>query len=135
MHRPPFVVTRKGHDLPAAREAFLDALALDPRDEKARFNLEWTLLAMAERPPLELPPPPKPSDAPEPPAQLPLPEPDPEPPEEQAEGPESASPPPALSEERQRRLLERIEDDPRHALRSAARAVRVPERRGGTPVW
>jgi Ca-activated chloride channel family protein len=37
-------------DLAGARNAFFDALALDPRDSRAQFNLEWTLRALAEHP-------------------------------------------------------------------------------------
>jgi Ca-activated chloride channel family protein len=33
--------------LPEARDAFFDALALAPGDRRARFNLEWTLRALA----------------------------------------------------------------------------------------
>lgn len=40
-------------ELEVARDAFFDALALAPRDEEARFNLEWTLGALRE----EVPPP------------------------------------------------------------------------------
>jgi|GEM_PF-1240630 len=36
-------------DLERARDAFFDALALAPRDDEARFNLEWTLRALAAR--------------------------------------------------------------------------------------
>jgi tetratricopeptide (TPR) repeat protein len=42
-------------DLAAARDAFFDALALQPHDPHTQFNLEWTLRALAER----LPPPPE----------------------------------------------------------------------------
>jgi len=38
-------------DFRAARDAFLDALALLPDDTKIRFNLEWTLRALAVQPP------------------------------------------------------------------------------------
>jgi Ca-activated chloride channel family protein len=38
-------------DLAAARDAFFDSLALAPDDREARFNLEWTLRALAARPP------------------------------------------------------------------------------------
>jgi Ca-activated chloride channel family protein len=38
-------------DLPKARDAFFDALALEPHDPRTEFNLEWTLRALAERPP------------------------------------------------------------------------------------
>jgi Ca-activated chloride channel family protein len=42
-------------DLAAARDAFFDALALQPQDPHAQFNLEWTLRALAAH----LPPPPE----------------------------------------------------------------------------
>jgi len=38
-------------DLSAARDAFFDALALEPHDPRTQFNLEWTLRALAEHPP------------------------------------------------------------------------------------
>jgi len=38
-------------DLAAARDAFFDALALEPHDPRTQFNLEWTLRALAEHPP------------------------------------------------------------------------------------
>jgi len=38
-------------NLPAARDAFFDALALEPRDAQTQFNLEWTLRALVEHPP------------------------------------------------------------------------------------
>jgi Ca-activated chloride channel family protein len=44
-------------DLEGARDAFLDALALAPDDREARFNLEWTLAALAETPILMMAPP------------------------------------------------------------------------------
>jgi tetratricopeptide (TPR) repeat protein len=43
-------------DLERARDAFLDAVALAPGDDEARFNLEWTLDELAE-PPLRMTPP------------------------------------------------------------------------------
>lgn len=109
-------------DLPAARRAFLDALAMDPGDERARFNLEWTLLALAQRTPPESPPASEPES--QPPRRAPLPT--PEPPSEKSPPPPAApeAAPPPLSEPAQRRLLERIEDDPVHALRSAAGQTR-----------
>ena len=39
------------NDLAAARDAFFDALALDPGDAQARFDLEWTLRALRAAPP------------------------------------------------------------------------------------
>ncbi|MGH0032749.1 MAG: VWA domain-containing protein [Myxococcota bacterium] len=118
-------------DLAAARRAFLDALAMDPGYERARFNLEWTLLALAERPPPEPSPPPPERPAPAAPPPEPVAPEEPETPEERRT---EAPPPPPLSEARQRRLLERIEDDPGHALRSAARDARS-ESAGGAVVW
>jgi Ca-activated chloride channel family protein len=41
-------------DLPGARDAFFDALALEPHEPHTQFNLEWTLRAIAEH----VPPPP-----------------------------------------------------------------------------
>ena len=38
-------------ELEEARDAFFDALALAPRDLRTRFNLEWTLRALAAQPP------------------------------------------------------------------------------------
>jgi Ca-activated chloride channel family protein len=117
-------------DLPAARDAFLDALAFDPDDEEARFNLEWTLVAEATREP---PPPAPPAE--QPPRQAPPPPPDvPVDPEEQSE-PELRPPEPApLSPAQQQRLLGRIADDPAHALRAAAGGARG-RTRAGVPVW
>jgi Ca-activated chloride channel family protein len=119
-------------DLAAARDGFLDALALDPRDEKARFNLEWTLLALEERPPPDPSEPPELPEAPSAPPPAASEPSEPEPPE--AEAP--VQQPAPLSEEQQRRLLERIEDDPAHALRSAARQADAMRPSGrGAPVW
>ena len=58
----------------------------------------------------------------------------PEEPETPEERQADVPPPPPLSEAQQRRLLERIEDDPGHALRSAAREARR-ESTGGAVVW
>ena len=43
-------------DFAGARDAFLDALAYDPGDRQAKFNLEWALRALESRTP---PPPPE----------------------------------------------------------------------------
>ena len=40
-------------DFQGARDAFLDALALLPDDVEIRFNLEWTLRALAAQPSTE----------------------------------------------------------------------------------
>lgn len=120
----------EGGDLEAARDAFFDALAFDPRDEKARYNLEWTLVALAQQPPPEPPPLPDevgPEDTPPPPAVA-------EPGEADDEPAPPAPEPPPMSETQRRRLLERVEDDPGHALRSAARDARESRPRG-VPAW
>jgi tetratricopeptide (TPR) repeat protein len=113
--------------LEAARDAFFDALALAPSDREARFNLEWTLRALASRPP-------------EPPR---APEPEPEAPERRdplpeagagaGEAPRPGSPPPADAD-LLRRWMGRVEDDLGRALRSAARAPR-PARGEPGPAW
>jgi tetratricopeptide (TPR) repeat protein len=116
-------------DYPAARAAFLDALALAPKDPRARFNLEWTLEALQQHPAPK--PRPEPAeDAPKP-APPPLPHPDPD------ASPEAGTPPPQpprLSEEEQRRWLERVRDDPGRALRAAV-AASPAERRATGPAW
>jgi len=115
-------------DYAGARAAFLDALALAPDDPRARFNLEWTLEALQQHPA------PKPSPEPDPDT-----EPKPPPPQSAPDAePESGSPAaetPRLSEEEQRRWLERVHDDPRRALRAAAAAAAPAERRAGGPAW
>jgi Ca-activated chloride channel family protein len=116
-------------DLEGARAAFLDALAFAPDDEQARFNLEWTAIALRQgAPPLP--------EAPDPVAQQsPAPPPEPVPPEaRQPEARGGTAEPPPLSEAQQRRWLERVEDDPGRALRSAAGESRNEAHRGG-PVW
>jgi tetratricopeptide (TPR) repeat protein len=45
------VLAIDARELEAARDAFLEALALAPDDARARFNLEWALRALAEPPP------------------------------------------------------------------------------------
>ena len=109
-------------ELEEARLAFFDALALAPEDAIARFDLEWTLAALARRPPTPAAPAPSERPAPE------LPQPAPEaPPEAEAEPApgkqrEAAPGPPALSGEDRRRLLNRVPDDPSRALRLTARS-------------
>jgi Ca-activated chloride channel family protein len=120
-------------ELERARSAFLDALAFAPDDAKARFNLEWTTIALRQSDPspapeADLPPEPETSPEPEPEA-----EPDPTERREQAATPSVPEPAP-LSEAEQRRWLERIQDDPSRALRSAAGETRRPDR-AGVPVW
>jgi Ca-activated chloride channel family protein len=107
--------------LEAARDAFFDALALVPSDREARFNLEWTLRALEQRPP------PEPAGK--------------ERRREPAPGPPSAPPgpgrPPAqppIDPEELQRWLGRVQDDLGRALRSAARETR-PERHEPGPAW
>jgi hypothetical protein len=62
-------------DFAGARDAFFDALAYDPADRQAKFNLEWALRALASqtpplppeaaRPPEERPPEPEATAEPE----------------------------------------------------------------------
>ena len=120
-------------DLPAARDAFLDALALDPSDEQARFNLEWTLQALAQQGPSEEPGEDSADEGSD--AASPVPAPPHElPPEEDEEGePELA--PRELSEGQQERLLERVVDDPSAMLRATVDAQNPPRRGGGVPAW
>lgn len=120
-------------ELEAARDAFLDALAFDPNDEQARFDLEWTLVALEQHPPSTSPPPREPKPAKR---AAPAPSPKPETPKPETKSPPEPAPEAALSPRQQQRLLERIEDDPSQALRSAARETRRPAGGGGeAPVW
>ena len=94
-------------DLEAARDAFLDAIALAPGNRRSIYNLEWTLAALAQDPP---PPPPsrRPQDAGD------------EQDERERPQPESApgSPDP-LTPEEARRWLEQARDAARRGLRAA----------------
>jgi len=125
-------------ELELARDAFFDALAADPSLRASRFNLEWTLQALAHRPP-------------------PLAEPEMASPRRRAamdeptaagaaehtaapeHGPEvqplPASEPILLSPEQRRRWLERAADDPTQWLRAAARAPDEAKRRPEEPAW
>jgi Ca-activated chloride channel family protein len=110
-------------ELEEARLAFFDALALDPEDATARFDLEWTLAALARRPP---PSPPPATASPQPGPKLPRPSPEAprktetEPAAGERPKPEPA--PPALDAEERERLLRRLPDDPSRALRLTARS-------------
>jgi Ca-activated chloride channel family protein len=123
-------------ELEPARDAFFDALALAPDDEVARFDLEWTLAALARRPPP--PPAATPSPAREQ-QKLPAPAPDappgttPEPAVGQQREP--APGPPSLSGEDRRRLLNRVPDDPSRALRLTARSPGGATARSEGPAW
>lgn len=118
------VAALEGGDLAGARDAFFDALALDPGDQEARFNLEWTLKALPKDPPPAPGPPRQESSAPE------LPDPE-APPQAAAEAePEPAQAPQALDEAQRQRWLGRVQDDPARALRSAVRGgERLPTSR------
>ena len=116
-------------ELEEARLAFFDALALDPEDAIARFDLEWTLAALARRPP------PQPAAAAERAARAELPQPAPEAPPRREPEPapgerrERRRPRPRSSGEERRRLLEprARRPEPRPAPHRAQR----PGRRGG----
>jgi tetratricopeptide (TPR) repeat protein len=123
-------------ELEEARLAFFDALALDPEDAIARFDLEWTLAALARRPP------PRPAEAKseQPAAKLPQPAPEAPPKTEVEPAPgkrrEPAPAPPALGGEERRRLLNRVPDDPSRALRLTARSdLGAAAARAQEPAW
>jgi hypothetical protein len=142
-------------DFAGARDAFFDALAYDPGDRQAKFNLEWSLRALesqtppappeATRPPDE--PPPEPdasaeSEQAKEPQQQPAPAPESEPDaaaqregEGEAEA-ETEKPPPAdvapLTPEEVARWLESVRDVPPPGLRRAHEADSAP--RSG-PQW
>jgi Ca-activated chloride channel family protein len=116
-----------------ARTAFFDALALDPEDTQARFDLEWTLAALQRRPPAA-----QPAEMPREPRETTAPRPSPVAGREPVPGPRHESPPtpaPLDAEERQR-LLDRLPDDPSRALRLSARggAGEAAPHTGG-PAW
>ncbi|MDJ0850551.1 MAG: VWA domain-containing protein [Myxococcota bacterium] len=126
------VAALEAGDLEDARDAFFDALALDPDDREARFNLEWTLKALpggeAPAPPDEAVEERAPDETPE------------RSRSERAEsGPdqtpcsrESASTE-TLGDEERRRWLGRVRDDLGRALHAAARSESQAPRRG--PAW
>jgi Ca-activated chloride channel family protein len=142
------VLEAQRHRFAAARDAFLDALALAPDDAQARFNLEWSLRALTE-----VPAPPEQrradDDAAES-AERPEPKlPDPTEPPGARPGstPESARPAaqsgddargfaPELSPDRAQQWLDAVADDPGRALRAAARGDgdALPSR-PGPPRW
>jgi len=121
----------------SARDAFLEALALDPGDRVTRFNLEWTLNALAGRPPPardEPPPPPDPESSE---SESPQPETSPQqarPEPEESDAPRRP-PTPTLDDEQRERWLGRISDDLAHAARSAAAAGAGEARERAGPVW
>jgi Ca-activated chloride channel family protein len=124
-------------DLEAARGAFFDALAVDPSDREARFNLEWTLQALRQRPPV----PAADSGKGEPEAAE---EPTREREDETQQAPRESGAearegevggPPPLTAEQRRRWLERAAEDPRGWLRVAAREPGETRRRPALPAW
>jgi Ca-activated chloride channel family protein len=117
--------------LEEASGAFFDALALDPNDEQARFDLEWTLAALAKRPP----PPPAESDKPREEEPKPQPAPQREAEPEETGRKQRAPGPIALDAEERQRLLERVPDDPRRALRATAQSAPPERSRPRGPAW
>ena len=122
-------------ELDDARNAFFDALALDPGDRRARYNLEWTLRALAAQqpgpPPNERPPQQRRPDPAEPEPQTA--EPEPRDGKGEVESPAERKPPETPSPEQRRRWLERAEDDPGRSMRVTAREAQ--RRRPAGPVW
>lgn len=113
-------------DLGAARDAFFSALDIDPSDDQARFNLEWTL-RNADAQKLETGPEsvsqPGAADA-------------------ESDSGESAEEAgdrvpeiPSMSGAQRRRWLERAEDDARPWLRAAAATPDESGPRSTRPVW
>lgn len=139
----------------AARDAFLDALALAPDDGEARFNLEWSLRALAARPPSDAP---RTGEDPQDTAERPDPErPDPdaapgaraseraqdEPPPPEGRLPQPRANPeaarsfaPELPPDRVQEWLDAVRDDPGRGLRDAARdATDARARRAERARW
>jgi Ca-activated chloride channel family protein len=135
----------------AARDAFFDALAFDPSDDKARFNLEWTLAALIEKSPEA----PRPDNKPgpdsdsktqpddsdegddegddEPAASSPS-APDPE--AQRSAKPDTRDPHPSkLSEKQQLRSLARVSDDLERSIRAAASADADPFEKPRGAAW
>ena len=118
----------------AARDAFLDALALAPDDAQARFNLEWSLRALSTLPTPpeqrradddaaergERPEPKRPDPA-EPPGARPGDAPESPQPSAQSGGEARRNFAPELSPDRAQQWLDAVADDPGRALRAAAR--------------
>lgn len=139
----------------AARDAFLDALALAPDDAEARFNLEWSLRALAANPPSHAhrADEDSPAEAERPDPDLPDPDaapgvrkgeaPQPEPPPPEGELPRPVADPeaarrfaPDLSPDRVEEWLGAVRDDPGRGLRDAARDAADPRaRRAERPRW
>jgi Ca-activated chloride channel family protein len=121
----------------AARDAFLDALALAPDDTQARFNLEWSLRALTQMPaPPEQRraadddaaesaerPDPKQPDPTEPPGARPGGTPESQRPSAERGDEKARGFAPELSPDRAQQWLDAVADDPGRALRSAARGA------------
>jgi Ca-activated chloride channel family protein len=125
-------------ELERARNAFFDALAFDPSDSRARFNLEWVLLSLSLRPP----------DAPLPTTRSERDEAEPDEHNEPEPTDERALPVPkevreqpqqqrraSLDAAARARSLERVEDDIDRSLRAAARSESPGRRRSSGPSW
>jgi len=113
-------------DLGAARDAFFSALDIDPSDDQARFNLEWTL-RNADAQKLE----PGPESVSQPGAA-----------DAESDSGESAEEArdrvpeiPSMSDAQRRRWLDRAEDDARPWLRAAAATPDESGPRSTRPVW
>jgi Ca-activated chloride channel family protein len=123
--------------LEAASEAFYDALALQPDDLEAKYNLEWTLRALHETAPPAGPSAEPPSPDPgRPGAEEPEEEDDPRPEESRPlrEG-ERERAPRDLEPEAVERWLEQVPDEPARALRDTARAGSRPRASPRAPGW
>ncbi|HKE11535.1 MAG TPA: hypothetical protein VKE73_08190, partial [Myxococcota bacterium] len=122
-------------DLPGARDAFFDALALAPHEPHSQFNLEWTLRALAEH----VPPPPHGNESAKRPGK------DGNPPEggQEAQGGKAAEPrapastpasPPAADAQAPRAGSQPAPEAPRgEAPQGAARPARDAQRAGSAP--
>jgi len=127
------VVALERSELEAAREAFFDALDLNPSDSHARFNLEWTLASIRARPTEQ-----SGESSEEEPS-------DPNSQrrsrEELSEMTMPAAPatageaPPPMSAEQRRRWLERATDDTRRWLGVAAGPTKSSTSPSAEPVW
>jgi tetratricopeptide (TPR) repeat protein len=135
-------------DFAGARDAFLDAIAFDPADRQAKFNLEWALRALAQQEASEPPPPAAASEpsaatddeAAEPEEEAREPEPSPErsdaapaePTAPRDSGGDTPNETPPLTPKEIARWLEALRDVPPPALRQAAEDAGA--RRSG-PQW
>jgi len=115
-------------DRHAARDAFFAALDIDPSDDEARFNLEWTLQNAAT---------PRPEPGPEGVSQPGAAEPGAKPESEKSadEARDRVPEIPAMSDAQRRRWLERAEDDSRPWLRAAAATPDESDPPSTRPAW